>query len=169
LSGWKRPGAAGLKSDALTAAIADAVAFKARIVAEDEREAGRRALLNLGHTFAHAFEAEAKPGALIHGEAVAAGMVLAFDYSVRLGVCPKNDADRARALVSAAGLPARPAELAGGPYTAEALVARMGADKKNTGGAITLILARGVGKAYIAPNADAQDLTAFLNEEVTRR
>ena len=162
-------GGAGLKGEALTAAIADAVAFKARIVAEDEREAGRRALLNLGHTFAHAFEAEAKPGVLVHGEAVAAGLVLAFDYSVRLGVCPQEDADRARALVSAAGLPARPAELAGGPYTADTLVARMGSDKKNTGGAITLILARGVGEAYIAPNADTQDLAAFLNEEVTRR
>ncbi len=162
-------GASGLHGDALTAAIADAVAFKARIVAEDEHEAGRRALLNLGHTFGHAFEAEARPGALIHGEAVALGLVLAFDYSVRLGVCPQEDADRARALVEAAGLPATINTLAGGPYDAGALVARMGADKKNAGGAITLILARGVGKAYIAPGADVKDLTAFLNEEVTQR
>ena len=162
-------GAAGLRGEALAAAIADAVAFKARIVAEDEREAGRRALLNLGHTFGHAIEAEAKPGALVHGEAVAVGLVLAFDYSVRMGVCPPEDAKRTSALVEAAGLPVRFSDLPGGPYEASALVTRMGSDKKNTGGAITLILARGIGKAYIAPGADVEDLTAFLSEEVSQR
>ena len=162
-------GAAGLSGDGLVKAIADAIAFKARIVAADEREAGQRALLNLGHTFAHAFEAEAAPGALIHGEAVAAGLTLAFDYSVRMGVCPQEDADRARAVIAAAGLPAATGALAGGPYEADALVARMASDKKNTGGAITLVLARGIGAAYIAPGADAEDLTAFLTKEVTQR
>jgi 3-dehydroquinate synthase len=162
-------GADGLSGDPLVDAIADAVAFKARIVAEDEREGGRRALLNLGHTFGHAFEAEARKGALIHGEAVAAGMVLAFDYSVRLGVCPPADAKRARAAIAAAGLPTKGAELAGGPFEAEALVKRMASDKKNSGGAITLVLARGVADAYIAPGADSADLTGFLREELTRR
>jgi len=162
-------GANGLTGACLVEAIADAVAFKARIVAEDEREAGRRALLNLGHTFGHAFEAEAAKGALVHGEAVAAGMVLAFDYSVRLGVCPPADAKRARAAIASAGLPTEGLNLPGGPYQAEALVERMASDKKNSGGLITLVLARGVGDAYIAPGADSADLTGFLREELTRR
>lgn len=162
-------GTHGLSGTGLVDAIADAVAFKARIVAEDEREGGRRALLNLGHTFGHAFEAEATRGAIVHGEAVAVGMVLAFDYSVRLGQCSKEDADHARKAIAAAGLPTTPAELGGGPYRAEALVARMASDKKNTGGAITLILARAIGETYIAPHADRSDLTEFLKEELERQ
>lgn len=155
-----------LKPDNLAANIADAVAFKARIVAEDEREGGVRALLNLGHTFAHAFEAEAEKGALIHGEAVAAGLALAFGYSQRRGVCPPGAAERVRAHFAAAGLPAGGAQLAGGPYDPARLVMRMGADKKNTGGAITLILAKAIGQAYIAPGADARDLESFLSEDL---
>jgi 3-dehydroquinate synthase len=162
-------GTHGLSGTGLIDAVADAVAFKARIVAEDEREGGLRALLNLGHTFGHAFEAEAAKGTLIHGEAVAVGMALAYDYSARLGVCAPEDAARARAAIGAAGLPTRPSHLPGGPYGAEALVARMVSDKKNTGGAITLILARGIGQAYIAPNADRCDLTEFLKEELKRQ
>ena len=161
-------GADALAGAALTAAIADAVAFKARIVAEDERESGRRALLNLGHTFAHAFEAEAEKGALIHGEAVACGIVLALRYSARLGVCGPEAAERAASVFRAVGLPARIGELPGGPYKAAALLDRMADDKKNTGGTITLILARGVGEAYIAPDADRADLSEFLREELNR-
>ncbi len=159
----------GLSGEPLISAVADAVAFKARIVAEDELEGGRRALLNLGHTFGHAFEAEAQKGTLVHGEAVAAGMALAFDYSVRLGMCPPEDAQRAKAAIAAAGLPIAHHELAGGPYEAEALVSRMASDKKNTGGHITLILARGIGEAYIDKKADRDDLTAFLKEELKRK
>jgi len=162
-------GADALTGDALTDAIAAAVAFKARIVAEDEREGGVRALLNLGHTFAHAFEAEAQKGALVHGEAVAAGLALAFAYSQRLGVCPAGAAERVRAHLRAVGLPASGAELAGGSYDAARLVERMGSDKKNTGGVITLILAKDVGDAYIAPGADARDLEAFLREDLTSK
>ena len=161
-------GPKALEGDALTQAIAGAVAFKARIVAGDEHERGARALLNLGHTFGHAFEAEAAKGALIHGEAVAAGLVLAMRYSVRLGVCPPEDAKRAEAHIAATGLPARIADLPGGPYHAARLVARMGSDKKNTGGAITLVLARGLGDAYIFPGADRDDLERFLEEEIER-
>lgn len=159
-------GADALSEDGLPQAVADAVAFKARIVAEDEREAGRRALLNLGHTFGHAFEAEAAPGALVHGEAVACGLALAFRYAARLGACPQEEADRVAAHLSAVGLPAGIAELAGGPYDPARLLARMADDKKNTDGAITLILARGLGEAYIAPDADRKDLAAFLSDEV---
>jgi 3-dehydroquinate synthase len=159
-------GAGALSGAALTRAAADAVAFKARIVAEDEREGGVRALLNLGHTFAHAFEAEAVPGALIHGEAVAAGLSLAFRYSVRLGVCPPSEAERVDSHLRAVGLPTSGRALPGGPYKADRLVARMGSDKKNRGGAITLVLARAVGEAYITPCEDAGDLAAFLDEDL---
>ena len=158
-----------LHGEALDRAIADAVAFKARIVAADEREGGVRALLNLGHTFAHAFEAEAEKGALVHGEAVAAGLALAFAYSERLGVCAPGAAARVRAHLQAVGLPSGARALPGGPYAADRLVRRMGADKKNTGGAITLILAKAIGEAYIAPGADAHDLEAFLNGELSGR
>ena len=160
-------GPAVLEGSSLTAAIAGAVAFKARIVAEDETETGVRALLNLGHTFGHAFEAEARPGALIHGEAVAAGLALAFAYSERLGACAPGAAARVRRHLSAVGLPASGADLPGGPYDARRLVDRMRSDKKNSGGSITLILARGVGGAYVAPGADADDLATFLNEDLT--
>lgn len=159
-------GAKALEGETLTQAIADAVAFKARIVAEDEKEGGVRALLNLGHTFGHAFEAEAKKGELVHGEAVSAGMVLAFKYSNRLGVCDAEAGHRAAEHLQAVGLPTRPHQLAGGPFNAEALVERMKSDKKNSGGSITLILAKGVGKAYIAKGADISDLTRFLTEEL---
>ncbi|MEQ8433866.1 MAG: 3-dehydroquinate synthase [Oceanicaulis sp.] len=162
-------GADALTGEALDRAIASAVAFKARIVAEDEREGGVRALLNLGHTFGHAFEAEAQKGALVHGEAVAAGLALAFGYSQRLGVCLPGAAQRVCDHLRAVGLPASGRELSGGPYDAARLVARMGSDKKNSGGAITLILAKAVGDAYIAPSADARDLEAFLSEDLTSR
>ena len=150
----------------LTPLIADAVAFKARIVAEDEREGGVRALLNLGHTFAHAFEADAKKGALIHGEAVACGLVMALKYSARKGLCGPGDAHRAADVLTRAGLPARISDLPGGPYDAASLVARMGSDKKNTGGSLTLILARGIGEDLIARGQDARDVTDFLAGEI---
>ncbi|MEO1039805.1 MAG: 3-dehydroquinate synthase [Pseudomonadota bacterium] len=162
-------GQAALSGEALSRAIADAVRFKARIVAEDEREGGVRALLNLGHTFAHAFEAEAEPGALIHGEAVAAGVALAFRYSARLGVCGADSPGRVEAHLRAVGLPARIADLPGGPYRADRLVERMGEDKKNQAGQITLILARGAGEAYIATGADRASLTRFLKDEINER
>jgi 3-dehydroquinate synthase len=159
-------GVDAVTGDSLVQAIADAVAFKARIVAEDERESGVRALLNLGHTFGHAFEAEAEKGALIHGEAVACGLALAFRYSVRLGVCRSEDAARVEAHLQAVGLPARISDLPGGPYDAARLLSRMGDDKKNSGGAITLILARGIGDAFITRETDRSDLAAFLSSEV---
>jgi len=162
-------GIQAVSGDGLADAVADAVAFKARIVAEDEREGGVRALLNLGHTFGHAFEAEATKGALIHGEAVACGIAMAFRYSVRLGVCPAEDAKRVEAHLKAVGLPISATDLPGGPYTADRLLARMSDDKKNSGGAITLILARGLGEAYIDKAADRNELAAFLKDEVENR
>ncbi len=159
-------GADALSGEALSEAVAASVAFKARIVAEDEREGGVRALLNLGHTFAHAFEAEAAPGTLIHGEAVAAGLALAFRFSELEGACAPGAAARVAAHLEAVGLPARIGDLPGGPYDAARLVERMGEDKKNAGGEITLILARAIGQAYIRRGAPRGALLSFLKDEI---
>ncbi len=158
-------GAAVLALDAaaLAHAVRRSVEMKAEIVAEDEREAGRRALLNLGHTFAHALEAETGFGeALKHGEAVGIGMALAFRFSVRLGYCPGQDAERAARALAAAGLPTRLADLAGHPFRAGDLVAHMAQDKKAEGGALTFILARGLGEAFVAKGVDAAATHDFL-------
>lgn len=160
-------GAGVLQGAPLARAIADAVAFKARIVADDELEHGSRALLNLGHTFAHAFEAEAPRDAIRHGEAVAAGIGLAFRYSVARGECPADDADRVEAHLRTAGLPWSAATLAHKDWDAARLFARMRDDKKNQAGEITLILARGIGKAWIDPRIDATHLVAFLETSLS--
>ena len=158
-------GAAVLALDdlALAHAVWRSVEMKAEIVAEDERETGRRALLNLGHTFAHALEAETGFGeALKHGEAVGIGCALAFRFSARLGHCTGQDAERATRALAAAGLPTRLAELAGHPFNASALVAHMAQDKKAEGGALTFILARGLGDAFVAKGVDAAAARDFL-------
>jgi 3-dehydroquinate synthase len=158
-------GAAVLSLDeaALSHAVKRSVEMKAEIVAEDERETGRRALLNLGHTFAHALEAETGFGeALKHGEAVGIGMALAFRFSGKLGLCPGPDAERAARAIAAAGLPTRLAALTGHPFRADALVAHMAQDKKAEGGALTFILARGLGDAFVAKGVDGAAVRDFL-------
>jgi len=148
---------------ALNRAVITSCRMKAEIVAEDERETGdARALLNFGHTFGHALEAETGFGdALLHGEAVALGMVLAFDFAVQLGICSGQDATRVRRHIAAMDLPTElgPIGLAG---QADALLAHMGKDKKVRDGRITLILPRGIGDAYVMRDATAEDLRAFL-------
>src|SRR5690606_12984722 len=120
---------------ALAGAVARSVEMKAEIVAEDEKEAGRRALLNLGHTFGHALEAETGFGdSLLHGEAVGAGMAMAFRFSARLGLCPAQDAVRAERAIAAAGLPVRMADVRGEAFRAGRLVAHMAQDKKAEAG-----------------------------------
>jgi 3-dehydroquinate synthase len=140
-------------------AIAVAVQGKAGIVAEDEHEtSGRRALLNLGHTFGHALEADAGfSDRLLHGEAVAVGTVLAFHFSAARGLCPDGDAERVRAHLASVGLPVRIAA------DAARLVAHMRADKKREGGRIPLILARRIGEAYVERNVDPEEVESFLN------
>jgi 3-dehydroquinate synthase len=135
--------------DALAEAIAFSCAYKAGVVARDERETGERALLNFGHTFGHALEAERGYGELLHGEAVAIGMVAAATLSARLGLARAEDADRLVRLLARFGLPTTLP-----PTSADALLARMRLDKKNVGGRIRLILWRGIGKAEIAPDVD---------------
>jgi 3-dehydroquinate synthase len=153
-------------SEALAHAIARSVEMKARIVAADEREAGRRALLNLGHTFGHALEAEVGFGeALLHGEAVALGCAQAFRFSAALGLCPTQDAVRAGQAIARAGLPTRLGDIPGGPFSADRLIAHMGQDKKAEGGALVLILAESIGRAFTAKAVDAAKLRAFLIDE----
>ena len=153
-------------SAALIHAVARSVEMKAEIVAEDEREAGRRALLNLGHTFGHALEAEVGFGdALLHGEAVAVGCAQAFRFSARQGLISSQDAQRAERTIAAAGLPVRLADVAGGPFSADRLIAHMVQDKKAEGGRLTLVLARALGEAFVAKNVDAGPLRQFLIQE----
>lgn len=143
-------------------AVARSCALKAAIVAADEREAGRRALLNLGHTFAHALEAaEGYSEALLHGEAVAIGLVLAFDLSARLGLCPPEDALRVRRHLAQVGLPATPGAL--GPIDPDALVLRMGHDKKVAQGRVGFVLARGIGRAFLTHDVDMGQVRALLS------
>lgn len=148
---------------ALTYAVARCVAMKAEIVAEDEKEMGRRALLNLGHTFGHALEAEVGFGeGLLHGEAVAIGCAQAFRFSASQGLCPAADATRAEAAIVASGLPTRMDQVAGHPFNADRLISHMGNDKKAEGGQLTFILARGLGDAFIEKGVDPAALRAFL-------
>lgn len=141
-------------------AIATAIAAKARAVTGDERDLkGQRALLNLGHSFGHAIEAEAGIGRLLHGEAVAIGMVLALRFSAALGHAGEADARRVEALLAKAGLPTT---LAQAGVRGEALVRHMGSDKKNEGKGLTLILARGIGQAFVERGVPAERVRAFL-------
>jgi 3-dehydroquinate synthase len=149
-------------------AIAAAVRFKARTVAADERETGERALLNLGHTFGHAIEAACGFDAkrVVHGEAVAIGIVLAHDFSVAEGLAPKEDAERVRRHLQACGLPVSFAEIPGAPLSPEELMRHIAQDKKVKRGRLTFILTRGIGKAFIADDVPPEKVQAFLETRV---
>jgi 3-dehydroquinate synthase len=153
-------GAAG-DAAALERAVVRSVQIKSSIVGEDEKETGRRALLNLGHTFGHALEAELGFGdSLTHGEAVALGCAMAFRFSAAADLCPAGDAERVQTVIAAAGLPVRLEQA--GPFEADALMARMAGDKKAEGGRLTLVLARRIGEAFIARDVDPTALRSFL-------
>jgi 3-dehydroquinate synthase len=154
---------------ALTRAIARSVEMKANIVARDENETGERALLNFGHTFAHALEVWTRyTDRLLHGEAVAIGVCLAFRLSVELRLCPPATAARVSAHLQAAGLPTRLSDIPGGDKAdATELVRLMGQDKKVRDGRITLILAREVGRAFATREVDPAGIRAFVAREVT--
>jgi 3-dehydroquinate synthase len=137
---------------------------KARIVAQDEHERGQRALLNLGHSFGHALEAQAGYGGnLLHGEAVSAGMEMAFEFSARLGLCPKEDTARVKAHLKTLGLTTTvdTRQLLQAPET---FLSHMQHDKKNEGGALTLILTRAIGQAFVQKGASTQDVLAYLQD-----
>jgi 3-dehydroquinate synthase len=118
-------------------------------------------LLNLGHTFAHALEAETGfSDALLHGEAVALGMTLAFRFSARRGLCGQAEAERVAAHLDAVGLPTRL-----GIGTGASLTAHMAHDKKASGGRLPFILTRGIGEAFVATNVELGDVATFLDRE----
>ncbi len=141
--------------------------MKAAIVARDEREAGDRALLNLGHTFGHALEAAAGfSDRLLHGEAVALGMVLAAEFSARLGMLAPAAVGRATRHLAGAGLPVSFADVAGGVPDADRLMELMLQDKKVKRGTLTFVLLRDIGAAYISHDVDPALLRAFLAEKL---
>ena len=149
-------------------AVATACRAKAAVVARDEREDGDRALLNLGHTFAHALERLTRYDStrLVHGEAVAIGLCLAFRFSQRLGLCPGQDAGRVAAHLAAVGLPTKLQDVPGGTGTAAEIVEAMTQDKKVKRGALTFILAHGIGRSFIAPGVAAEAAHDFIESEL---
>jgi 3-dehydroquinate synthase len=162
-------GAAVLDGDATAQihAIAHSCRAKAAVVAADERETDDiRALLNLGHTFGHAFEAETGfSSRLLHGEAVALGMVQAFRLSARLGLCPQSDADRVAAHLAGLGFTIEPSAL-GLNCTAARLVEHMKQDKKMSAGRLAFILARGIGQSFVSRDVELAEVDAFLAEQL---
>lgn len=150
-------------------AVARSCRAKAAVVVRDEREDGDRALLNLGHTFGHALERITRydSARLVHGEGVAIGLCLAFRFSASLGLCPEADAQRVEAHLAAAGLPTRLSHVPGGCGTVEELLDAMAQDKKVKGGALTFILARGIGQSFIAPGVAVDDVRSFLAKEIS--
>lgn len=146
-------------------AVMESCRAKAETVSADEREGGARALLNLGHTFGHALEAEAGyDGSLLHGEGVAIGMCLAFDLSVRLGLCPADDAARVRRHFAQVGLPTDPPPAMAGSGLADRLMDHMSRDKKVRDGRVTLILARGIGQSFITDDVDPASIRSLWQD-----
>jgi len=159
------PAALAGDAGALEQMIAHCCRMKAEIVARDEREAGERALLNLGHTFGHALEAASNySGTLLHGEAVAIGMVLAFRLSERLGHCPASDTERLITHLQSRGLPTQMGELPGNRPAPERLLEFMRADKKAEGGRLKLVLVRGIGRAFVSSDVRPDAVIAVLSE-----
>jgi 3-dehydroquinate synthase len=152
-------------------AIAVSCRAKAAIVARDERETGDRALLNLGHTFGHALEAACGfSGRLLHGEAIAIGMALAFEFSARRqGLAPMAEAKRAIGHLAAVGLPTRVKDIPGPQLSVDQLMDLIAQDKKVKRGMLTFILVRSIGQAFIETGVDAREVRVFLNEKLAER
>jgi 3-dehydroquinate synthase len=146
-------------------AVATSCKAKAAIVARDERETGERALLNLGHTFGHALEAATGySDRLLHGEGVALGMVLAFKLSAKLKYCKPTDVTRVVTHLDKTGLPTKLSQIPGALPGPEGLLSLMMQDKKVSRGKLVFILAKGVGKAFIAKNVEEQAVLELLAE-----
>jgi len=144
--------------EALAHAIAESCRIKAAVVAADERESGERALLNFGHTFGHAIETAAGYGEWLHGEAVAAGMVMAATLSARLSLLPAGDAARLADLLRRAQLPIEAPH-----FGADRYLALMSRDKKVVGGAIRFVLLRALGDAFVTADVPLAELRAVLS------
>ncbi len=151
-------------------AIAVSCRAKAGTVARDEREAGERALLNLGHTFGHALEAATGfSERLLHGEAVALGIALAFAFSAQRGLLPAVAADRVSRHLAEVGLPNHFSSIPGELPDADRLMQLMAQDKKVKRGKLALILAHGIGESFVAPDVDQAEIKAFLAEKLSER
>ena len=171
-SGWKRTGAnvfAG--GPAREHAIAASCRAKAAIVARDERETGDRALLNLGHTFGHALEAACGfSDRLLHGEAIAAGMALAFEFSARRqGCCPMPKPNAPSAIWPKSACRREPRTFPARCPPSIELMELIAQDKKVKRGMLTFILVRGIGAAFVEPGVDAREVRAFLSEKLAER
>lgn len=146
-------------------AVARCCAHKARVVIEDEKENGVRALLNLGHTFGHALEKDTGySDRLLHGEGVAIGMVLAHGFSAKLGLAPGQDVGRVAAHLKRAGLPTTLADIPGTLGSTDTLMAAIAQDKKVQRGALTFILTRGIGQAFIEKNVEPAQVKSYLED-----
>lgn len=160
-------GVFALEAEPLTNAVETSVKAKAGIVGRDEMEQGERALLNLGHTFGHAYEAFCGYSErLLHGEAIAIGMCQAFRFSKAEGYCDAAAAERVAAHFAAVGLPTRIADIPGAKPDIDTLMKLMAQDKKVRQGRLTFILARGVGEAFIARDVPAEAVRGFLAAEM---
>jgi 3-dehydroquinate synthase len=149
-------------------AVLRSIQIKAAVVARDERETGDRALLNLGHTFGHAFEAAAGfSDKLLHGEAIAIGIACAFELSARLGLLPQAEAERAIRHIAAVGLPTHIRDVPAVKTNADALMGLIGQDKKVKRGKLTFILVRGIGASFVANDVDPAQVRAFLAEKLS--
>ncbi len=146
------------EEDAVLYAVEHSCRLKAHVVSEDERESGLRAILNLGHTFGHAIETHEGYGQWLHGEAVAAGMCMAADLSMRQGWISVADLERVVTLMTQAGLPTAPPAI-----TVEQFLALMAVDKKALGGKVRLVLLESLGKAVISADYGADLLAATLS------
>jgi 3-dehydroquinate synthetase len=149
-------------------AIATSCAAKARVVVADETEQGERALLNLGHTFGHAFESltHYESSRLVHGEGVAVGMAAAFRFSRFLGLCSGQEAARVEAHLRGVGLPTRIRDIAGLDAGEEDILAAMRQDKKVQRGRLTFILAKAIGESFIMRDVDEGSVLKFLRDDL---
>ena len=165
------PAAEHQASVAREQAVAVCCRAKAAIVARDERETGDRALLNLGHTFGHALEAACGfSDRLLHGEAIAIGMALAFEFSARRqGLVSKAAAARAIRHLADVGLPTRIGDIPGDPPSVDQLLALIAQDKKVKRGMLTFILVRGIGAAFVEAGVAEREVRAFLSEKLDER
>jgi 3-dehydroquinate synthase len=148
-------------------AVRRSVEMKAGIVSRDETEEGERALLNLGHTFCHALEkATGYSDRLLHGEGVAVGCALAFELSMRLGLCAQEDPSRVRAHLRAMGMKVDMADIPGDLPGPEVLLGLMGQDKKVVDGKLRFILARGIGQAFVADEVPGDVVLGLLADQL---
>lgn len=151
-----------LEQEKITHAIYESCYAKARVVAQDEKEGGIRAILNLGHTFGHAIETEMGYGTWLHGEAVGAGTVLAVDLSWRMGNITEQDVERSVNLLAKANLPVLPPK----GMTREAFITRMLLDKKVLDGSLRLVLLQSLGEAYVTSDFSMDDFNGCLDDAI---